>query len=527
MSGSLGDFDTSAIIYGKFTTYRPSTGAPYALAGTPALSVYKDNGVTQSTSGITLTTDFDTVTGLNHFAIDTSLDGTFYSAGSFFDIVITTGTVDSVSAVGTVVGRFTLRKTADLKPTTAGRTLDVSAGGEAGIDWANVGGPTTVVGLTGTTVKTATDVETDTADIQSRLPAALTAGGNIKADALAISGDTVAADNAELAFDGTGYGFTGCTIPTVTTLTGHTAQTGDCYARLGAPAGASVSADVAAVKSDSAAILDDTGTSGVVLVAAERQSVENGQAQAGNANSITLRAAATATNDLYIGQKISIYAGTGSGQTRGIANYNGTTKVATVARNWTTAPDATSYYRIEFDFGPKVNTNLEVFLNNGGGDLTSIPWNAAWDAEVQSEVADALDAVVPGTPTANSINERIKALDDAYTAARAAYIDNINNAALATTSAQTGDAFARLGAPAGASIAADVAAILTTALTEGYRGAGATGTAAQLLYEIIAHLGESSISGTTKTLKKLDGSTTAKTYTLNDATTPTSITETT
>lgn len=38
-----------------------------------------------------------------------------------------------------------------LKPTTAGRTLDVSLGGEAGIDWANVGSPTTAVALTATT----------------------------------------------------------------------------------------------------------------------------------------------------------------------------------------------------------------------------------------------------------------------------------------------------------------------------------------------------------------------------------------
>lgn len=41
-----------------------------------------------------------------------------------------------------------------LQPTTAGRTLDVSATGEAGIDWANVGSPTTTVGLTGTTIST-------------------------------------------------------------------------------------------------------------------------------------------------------------------------------------------------------------------------------------------------------------------------------------------------------------------------------------------------------------------------------------
>lgn len=108
---ALGDFAVSTVVYGKFTTYRPSTGAAYTLAGTPALSVYKDNSTTQSTTGVTLTADFDTVTGLNHFAIDTSADGTFYSAGSNFDVVITTGTVDSVSVVGTVVGSFTLRKT--------------------------------------------------------------------------------------------------------------------------------------------------------------------------------------------------------------------------------------------------------------------------------------------------------------------------------------------------------------------------------------------------------------------------------
>lgn len=45
---------------------------------------------------------------------------------------------------------------------------------------------------------------------------------------------------------------------TVTTLTGHTPQTGDAYARIGAPVGASISADVAAVKSDTAATLVDT-----------------------------------------------------------------------------------------------------------------------------------------------------------------------------------------------------------------------------------------------------------------------------
>lgn len=135
---NLGDYAPSTIIYGKFTTYQPSTGAAFTLAGTPALSVYKDNSVTQSTTGVTLTASFDSVTGLNHFAIDTSADGTFYSAGSNFDIVITTGTVDSVSVVGSVVGSFSLNKVAALRPTTAARTLDVATTGEAGIDLANI-----------------------------------------------------------------------------------------------------------------------------------------------------------------------------------------------------------------------------------------------------------------------------------------------------------------------------------------------------------------------------------------------------
>jgi hypothetical protein len=41
-----------------------------------------------------------------------------------------------------------------LRPTTAGRTLDVTATGAAGIDWANVENPTTTLNLSGTTIST-------------------------------------------------------------------------------------------------------------------------------------------------------------------------------------------------------------------------------------------------------------------------------------------------------------------------------------------------------------------------------------
>ncbi len=129
MSKHLGDFDASAVIYGKFSTYQPSTGATFTLAGSPAVAIYKDASTTESTSGVTLTPNFDSVVGLNHVAIDTSSDGSFYSAGSFFEAVLTSGTVDSINVGGSSVLGFTIRKNSSLKPATAGRTLVVDSSG--------------------------------------------------------------------------------------------------------------------------------------------------------------------------------------------------------------------------------------------------------------------------------------------------------------------------------------------------------------------------------------------------------------
>jgi hypothetical protein len=78
-----------------------------------------------------------------------------------------------------------------------------------------------------------------------------------------------------------------------------------------------------------------------------------------------------------------------------------------------------------------------------------------------------------------------------------------------------------------AQTASNLSALLTTALTESYNTDGSTATAAQALYLILQRVTEFSISGTTVTIKKLDGSTTAATLTLNDATNPTSSTRAT
>lgn len=68
------------------------------------------------------------------------------------------------------------------------------------------------------------------------------------------------------------------------------------------------------------------------------------------------------------------------------------------------------------------------------------------------------------------------------------------------------------------------AAALATAMAESYAADGATNTVAQALYMILGLLGEHAIATTHKTVKKLDGSTTAGVFDLDDATNPTSIT---
>lgn len=73
----------------------------------------------------------------------------------------------------------------------------------------------------------------------------------------------------------------------------------------------------------------------------------------------------------------------------------------------------------------------------------------------------------------------------------------------------------------------DIATLFTTQMTEAYNADGAAPTLAQALFVIMQLLTEAAISGTTMTVKKLDGSTTAYTLTLDSATSPTSKTRAT
>ncbi|MDB4311900.1 hypothetical protein N9937_00580 [bacterium] len=186
-----GDFNVDDTVGDFFTTSDKNGGAigPSSALEAADVNIYKNNSATQrsSTSGITMTSPFDSVTGLHHINIDLSdnTDAGFWAAGNDYSVVLKPDeTVDSETVVSEIL----------------------------------------------------------TFSIENR-SSSINATGN---------------SNRENFFDGTGYAGTNNVIPTVTTLTGHTAQTGDNYARIGAPDGASVSADVAAVKADTAATLEDT-----------------------------------------------------------------------------------------------------------------------------------------------------------------------------------------------------------------------------------------------------------------------------
>ena len=93
-------------------------------------------------------------------------------------------------------------------------------------------------------------------------------------------------------------------------------------------------------------------------------------------NQIQLDAGASATNGEYDPGLIFIETGTGAGQARLILQYNGSTKVATVDRDWRINPDNTSEFVILADAGRNsVNEGLAQ-----GGSTTTITLNASASA---------------------------------------------------------------------------------------------------------------------------------------------------
>jgi len=126
-------------------------------------------------------------------------------------------TFSGTGAVPVTIQIYTRPTTGLLAPTVANRTLDVSAGGEAGIDWANVGSPTTTLALTGTTVSSTQKVDVETIKTNPVVNAGTVTFPTTAT--LASTTNITAAAGVVLS----GVTHTGAVIPTVSAVTGLTA----------------------------------------------------------------------------------------------------------------------------------------------------------------------------------------------------------------------------------------------------------------------------------------------------------------
>lgn len=177
-----GDIRLGDTIDIKFTTRRFSTGVPFTLAGTPAISAYVGNSTTEITSGITLTVDLDSRTGLNNIRVVAS-GGNGFAAQTNVSLVITAGTVDGVSVVGECVGSFSIENRSALVPVTANRQIAVDASNQVSVG--------TLAANVITAASIAADAITAAKVADGTIDAATFAAGAI--DAAAIAADAITA----------------------------------------------------------------------------------------------------------------------------------------------------------------------------------------------------------------------------------------------------------------------------------------------------------------------------------------------
>lgn len=267
-------------------------------------------------------------------------------------------------------------------------------------------------------------------------------------------------------------------------------------------------ADIATLQADVTAILDDTGTSGVVVASGSKSGYSLSQAFPANFASLAINA----SGHVVLQDASLVTAKLGTFTLAKGTNLTGLNDLDSAAVN--AACDTALA-----DYGGAKTTELNALQSHG-----DLAWATASGFSTHSAMdVAALVLATPANKLATDSSGRVEvsgtittldALDTAQDAQHAATQAKTNN--LPASPAATGDI------PSAASVAA---AALTTQMVESYRATGQVPTLAQAILELLAHMGNASIAGTTKTLKKLDKSTTAKTYTLNDADNPSSVEE--
>ena len=439
----LGDFKEDGDIFFKFTTRAFATGIPTVLANTPVLSVFIDENTTGKTTAesyFDLDVSLGSIVGYNNVRIDLSGDA-FFATGGDYSVVITTGTVDSVSVVGETLAAFSIENRSMGQPVGATLAADIAA---LKTDTVAILDDTDLIddGTSGL-AKIATDVAAVLVDTGTTLQAELdaiqaavitnAAGVDIAADIIVVK-STV--DNIE-----NGVGIivqdTADMQPRVVAIEADTneLQTDNVPGLI-----ATAQADLDTITDTDGVILGAAGvdlvwdevltgaTHNVATSAGRRLRqleasfvITAGTAQAGGAATITLASGESATDNIFAGDRCIIVGGTGIGEHGIITAYDGGTKVATMSQNWVIQPDNTS----EYELAPAdvdVETWQHTIVTISG--TSALPEVDAKSLSDSTAAADALEAsaetIVVGAAEAGTLSttqmtsDLSEATDDHY-----------------------------------------------------------------------------------------------------------------
>jgi hypothetical protein len=227
-----------------------------------------------------------------------------------------------------------------------------------------------------------------------------------------------------------------------------------------------------------------------------------GTSDSGTTTSMVDAARTEADTDYWAGSWIMFTSGTISGQTRLITGFTPGTDTIPFAPATTQAVSTNTYEII-----PAARV---IGIQTIDEDTTTLDLDATIRAAVGLGSAN-LDTQLADLPTVAEFEARTLVAANYFDPAAdtVANVTTVGSVTTKTGYALTSDYDFAKG---------------TVAVTEAYAADGAAPTPVQALMLIQQALTEFTISGTTTTIKKLDGSTTAASLTLNNATTPTGVT---
>ena len=321
--GDFAEDDTVDIPFNTFTSNDPSASSTITDFINTDVHIHKDGGLTQrnNAAGITVSVDFDGITGNHLVKIDTSDDtvGGFWVTGSEYQVRIEGTTVDGAT-VNSWIGAFSIERaggTIALLKLIQAAVITNAAGADIAADIIALKAETvliladtselqvddypTLIAALPTAVEiqaemeengaslldtirdqigtagdglTAINLPNQTMDIVGNITGNLSGtvgsvtgavgsvtgavgsvtgnvGGNVVGSVASVVGAVGSVTGAVGSVTGTVGSVTGNVGGNVTgsvgSLVGHTVQTGDSYARIGAPAGASIAADLVVI----------------------------------------------------------------------------------------------------------------------------------------------------------------------------------------------------------------------------------------------------------------------------------------